>query len=41
MSTLKQTTRGYWLENKNSAIDKKSCNTSTDRPINYSVFFIH
>ena len=37
-STLKQTTRGYWLKkHKNSAIDKKSCNTKSD--INYSVFF--
>jgi len=36
LSTLKQTTRGYWLENKNSAIDKKSCNTKSD--INYSLF---
>ena len=33
---MKQTTRGYWLENKNPAIDKNSCNTKSD--INYSVF---
>ena len=30
---------GYWLENKNSTIDKKSINTKSD--INYSVYFIH
>ena len=37
-NTLKQTTRGYWLENKNSAIDKNACNTKWD--INYSLITI-